>query len=63
MNNNTKDILVLGVNLALKFTQILTHGSRYTCPTKKVNDELFFKFKGEWHSVAQYSNEYTCISN
>mgnify|MGYP004464128579 FL=1 len=36
-------MLVLGVNRILKWCQITTGGRRYTCPTKEINGELFFR--------------------
>ena len=53
------DMLVLGVNNILHWVQITTGGGKYTCPTKEVNGELFFKFKKEWHKVADYISEHT----
>ena len=40
-------MLVLRVNKILKWCQVLSNGRKYTCPTKKVNGELFFHFKNE----------------
>ena len=52
-------MLVLGVNKILKWCQIVTSGRRYTCPTKYMNGELFFKFKNKWHKVADFVAEHT----
>ncbi len=50
---------VLGINHILKWVQIFSSGRRYTCPTKDINGELFFKFKNEWHKVIDYTTVYT----
>ena len=47
-------MLVLGVNKILKWCQIVSNGRTYTCPTKEINGKLFFHFKKEWHSVAEF---------
>ena len=52
-------MLVLGISHILKHVQIHTGRGTYTCPTKEINGELFFKFKNEWHKVIDYVNEYT----
>ncbi|MFT8342004.1 MAG: hypothetical protein ABF652_11295 [Clostridium beijerinckii] len=52
-------MLVLGINHVLKWVQITTGGRRYTCLTKEINGELFFKFKNEWHQVLKYVTEHT----
>ena len=36
------------------WVQVITHTGTYTCPTKMINGELFFKFKKEWHKVSEY---------
>ena len=50
---------VLGINHILKWVQIISEGRRYTCPTKEINGELFFKFKNEWHKVIDFISEFT----
>ena len=52
-------MLVLGVNRILNWCQIISAGRRYTCPTKTIDGKLFFYFKKEWHSVAQFISEHT----
>lgn len=52
-------MLVLLINHACSWVQITTGNGRYTCPMREVDDELFFKFKGEWHRVSDYENELT----
>ena len=52
-------MLILGVNRILNWLQITTGGRSYTCPTKNINGELFFRFKKSWHKVANYLSEYT----
>ena len=47
-------MLILNINKILKWVQITNEGKSYTCPTKEINKELFFKFKGEWHKVKDY---------
>lgn len=52
-------MLVLGIcdTLKMKWCQIATGGRRYTCPTKVINGELFFRFKNVWHPVAQFVSD------
>ena len=50
-------MLVLRVNKILKWCQITTGGRTYTCPTKVIDGELFFRFKKEWHNVAKFACE------
>lgn len=54
-------MLVLGITdtLKAKWCQITTGGRRYTCPTKVINGELFFRFKKVWHPVAQFVSDNT----
>lgn len=52
-------MLVLGINKILKWCQVLYNGRKYTCQTKEIDGKLFFYFKKEWHSVAQYMSKYT----
>lgn len=52
-------MLVLGINRILKWVQITTGWGTYTCPTKEINGELFFKFKNEWHKVIDFTSELT----
>lgn len=52
-------MLILGINRVLKWVQITFNGRRYTCPTKEISGELFFRFKNQWHKVAEYISEYT----
>lgn len=51
-------MLVLGMNKILKWCQITTGGKKYTCQTKVIDDMLCFKFKKQWHKVADYASEY-----
>ena len=50
-------MIVLGVNKILKWCQVFSNGSRYTCPTKEINGKLFFYFKKGWHSVAEFISD------
>ena len=52
-------MLILGVNRILNWLQITTGGRSYTCPTKNINGEFFFRFKKSWHKAANYLSEYT----
>jgi len=45
---------ILGINKVLNWLQITTGTGTYTCPTKEINGELFFKFKNAWHKVIDY---------
>ena len=51
-------MLVLGINKILNWCQITTGWGKYTCPIKEINGELFFKFKREWHKVADYISDH-----
>lgn len=52
-------MLILGINRILKWLQITTGGRSYTCPTKEINGELFFRFKNEWHRASDYISKNT----
>lgn len=52
-------MMVLGINYVAKWVQITSEGRRYTCPTKEINGDLFFKFKNEWHKVIDFTSEFT----
>ncbi len=47
-------MIVSGINSILKWCQVISGGRQYTCPTKLIDGKLFFKFKREWHSVAEF---------
>ena len=47
-------MLVLGLNKICKWCHVLSNGRKYTCQTKEIGGKLFFYFKKEWHSVADY---------
>lgn len=51
-------MLVLGVNKACGWCQIVSGGRTYTCPTKRIDGKQFFKFKREWHEVAKLASEH-----
>lgn len=51
-------MLVLGVNKILKWCQVVSGGRRYTCLTKTMDGKLFFHFKKEWHSVAEFISDH-----
>jgi len=51
-------MLVLGINRILNWLQITTGGRKYTCPTKLINGELFFKFKNQWHKAFDFLGEH-----
>lgn len=34
--------------------RVITSNGSYSCPTKTINGELFFKFKRKWHKVEDY---------
>lgn len=60
MNYNVreeKSMLVLGINKILNWCSITSGGRTYTCPTKLINGKMFFHFKKEWHSVAEFASE------
>ncbi|MBQ6900771.1 MAG: hypothetical protein IJN72_08020 [Firmicutes bacterium] len=52
-------MIILGINRILGWVQITTGHARYTCPTKEIDGELFFRFKKEWHKVDDYILDYT----
>lgn len=47
------------INYVLSWVQIHNGWGTYTCPMEKRCGELYFKFKNEWHKVADYTTEYT----
>lgn len=51
-------MIVLGINKILNWCQIISGGRKYTRPTKLINGKLFFHFKKEWHSVAEFVSDY-----
>lgn len=53
---------VLCVNRILKSVQISSGGRRYTCPTKEISGELFFRFRNEWHKVLDFTSKLTSES-
>ncbi len=53
------DAIVTGINSAMGWVQIITHGSKYSCDTKTIDGELFFKFKEQWHRVSDYITDNT----
>lgn len=52
-------MLILGVNKVLKWCQVTSLGRKYTCPTKVVDGQMLFKFKGVWHVLTDYVGEHT----
>ena len=52
-------MLVLGINYPCNWVQIISAGRRYTCPMKKFDNELHFRFKNQWHRVRDYVSELT----
>ena len=50
-------MIVMMVNKACEWCRIAAGTGTYTCPIKRIDGELFFKFKREWHSVAKYISE------
>lgn len=50
-------MLVLGVNKILEWCQITSGGRTYTCPTKYIDGELFFRFKKVWHPVERFISD------
>jgi hypothetical protein len=47
-------MLVLGINKILNWCQITSGDRIYTCNTKSIDGELFFKFKNNWYKVAEF---------
>lgn len=52
-------MLVLGIDKILKLCHITSNGRTYSCPTKIIDNVLCFKFKNQWHKVAEYVGDYT----
>lgn len=52
-------MMIMGINHVLEWVQITTNGRTYTCSMKEISGELYFKFKNEWHRVADYISDYT----
>ena len=51
-------MLVLGINKVLNWCHITSGGRNYTCPTKLIDGKLFFHFKKEWYSVAEFVSDH-----
>ena len=47
-------MLVMTICKFMDRAQITHKGRTYTCPTKEINGDLFFKFLGKWHKVSEY---------
>lgn len=47
-------MLISRINRIMNWCQIISGGRHYTCPTKMVDGKLYFHFKKEWYSVAEY---------
>ena len=58
MMKGEEKMLVSGINRVLNWCQVISGGRRYTCHTKMVDGNLFFHFKKEWHSVADFVSEH-----
>ncbi len=52
---------ILCINEVLNWVQITANGRTYTCPMKKIGDELFFNFKKQDHKVADYVTKLTHV--
>lgn len=50
-------MLVLGINKVLNWCQIVSGGRTYTCPTKEINGQLFFRFKRIWHPITEFISD------
>ena len=50
-------MIVLGINKVLDWCQIVSGGRTYTCPTKEINGELFFRFKRIWHPITEFISD------
>ena len=51
---------VLGVNRMMNLCRIRSDsGKVYICPTKHMKGEMFFLFKKQWYSVAEYASDDT----
>ena len=57
------NIRILVIVPRLGHVMIMTHGCSYTCITKEIDNELMFKFKGNWHRVSDYTTPDTVVSN
>ena len=47
-------MLVVGLNRILNWCHVSNGRAKYTCYTKEIDGELFFKFRKAWHPVAKY---------
>ena len=50
-------MLVIGINWYCNWVQITTGTGTYTCPMDENEDDFYFHFKGQWHSVSEYAAE------
>lgn len=52
-------MLVLEINRILKLCHVTNGGRTYSCPTKIIDNVLYFHFKNQWHRVADHVGEHT----
>ena len=58
-----EDYEVLCIVPNFDYLQIRTHGCCYTCTTKLIDGESYFRFKGKWHRTKDYTTPHTLINN
>ena len=52
---------IFSINDVLIWCQVFSNGRKYTCYTKMVDNNLYFKFKGKWLVVSEYVTELTSV--
>ncbi len=50
-------MLIARINWLTNNVQVITNTGTYTCPMEERDDDFYFKFKKQWHSVSEYAND------
>ena len=50
-------MIVIGINWYINEAQVITDTGTRNCRIEEGEDDFYFRFKGEWHSVSQYGTD------